>query len=103
MTIVLLHEKKKMVPAFLQVTATTDAAASNWCFKISSLSDSICLQMKLDLVSGHRLLHITQNQVNVTRRYTHEGKKYREMRTLNDRPSGEENERGKMQERSENK
>lgn len=69
----------------------------------SALSGILFVFKSTDLVSGHRLLHITQNQVNVTRRYTHEGKKYREMRTLNDRPSGEENERGKMQERSENK
>lgn len=68
MTIVLLHEKKKKVPASLQLMATTVAAASTWCFKISSLSGYVCLQMKLALVTGHRLLHITQNQGNITRR-----------------------------------
>lgn len=66
--------KKQMVPASLQVMATTAAAASNWCFKISSLRDYVCLQMKLALVTGHRLLHITQNQGNITRRYSQKGK-----------------------------
>lgn len=48
--------------------------------------------MKFALVTGQRLLHITQKQGNRARRYSvMKEKKYREMRNLNGRPSGEQN------------